>query len=177
MDEINKIITGCDQEELELSNSEEESSTSFDDEEIHLKKGKINIEGSSLCDQRLIDEINLIPHRLAFKIGDVATLLGIKQYVLRYWETEFEELQPCKSKTNQRVFTRKDVEVAFLIKKLLYRDRFSIEGARTALKSLRSDLKREKNWQEVKDHIANTKEEVGEMIENLRRLQRRFSSI
>lgn len=91
----------------------------------------------ALCDQELLSELAQIPNRMAFKIGDVSDLLGIKQYVLRYWETEFDELNPKKASNNQRMYSRRDVETAYLIRKLLHRDRFSIEGAKAAFRSLR----------------------------------------
>ncbi len=74
-----------------------------------------------------------IPDKLYFKIGEVAALLKVKTHVLRYWETEFTILQPVKSRTNQRLYRRKDVETALLIKDLLYRQGFTIAGARKKL--------------------------------------------
>ena len=74
-----------------------------------------------------------IPDKLYFKIGEVAALLQLKTHVLRYWETEFSVLQPVKSRTNQRLYRRKDVETALLIKELLYRQGFTIAGARKKL--------------------------------------------
>jgi len=78
-----------------------------------------------------------IPDKLYFKIGEVAKLANLKTHVLRYWETEFPTIRPEKSKTNQRVYKRKDVETIFLIKKLLYEDKYTIEGARIKLKEAR----------------------------------------
>ena len=75
-----------------------------------------------------------IPDKLYFKIGEVASLLAVKTHVLRYWETEFKALQPVKSRTNQRLYRRKDVETALLIKDLLYRQGFTIAGARKKLR-------------------------------------------
>ncbi len=72
-----------------------------------------------LCDAKLLEEIKSIPDKMGFKIGDVADLLGVKQYVLRYWETEFDLLRPKKATNNQRFYTKMDVENAFLIRKLL----------------------------------------------------------
>lgn len=74
-----------------------------------------------------------IPNKLYFKIGEVARLTGVKPYVLRYWETEFNGLGPKKSGTNQRQYRRKDVELVLEIKRLLYEKRFTIEGARKHL--------------------------------------------
>ncbi len=83
-------------------------------------------------------KINEIPDKLGFKIGEVAKYVGVKSYVLRYWETEFESLNPKKSTNGQRFYTRKDIEMALTIRKLLYEDRFSIEGAKAALKKMKS---------------------------------------
>ena len=80
-----------------------------------------------------------IPDRLFFKIGDVAELLGVKPYVLRYWETEFTLVSPQKSQTGQRVYRRSEVESLLLIKKLLYEERYSIEGARKRIKEFKRD--------------------------------------
>src|SRR5258706_5577112 len=74
-----------------------------------------------------------IPDKLYFRIGDVARLAGIKPYVLRFWETEFPSLGPKKSGTGHRLYRRKDVELVFEIKRLLYEKRFTIEGARKFL--------------------------------------------
>ncbi len=71
-----------------------------------------------------------IPDKLYFRIGDVARLAGIKPYVLRFWETEFPALGPKKSGTGHRLYRRKDVEMVLEIKRLLYEQRFTIEGAR-----------------------------------------------
>jgi DNA-binding transcriptional MerR regulator len=76
-----------------------------------------------------------IPDKLYFRIGEVSVLLGVEPYVLRYWETEFPSLAPKKSGTGHRLFRRKDVELLFKIRHLLYEKRFTIEGARQALRS------------------------------------------
>ena len=76
-----------------------------------------------------------IPDKLYFRIGDVARLANIKPYVLRFWETEFPGLGPKKSGTGHRLYRRKDVEMVLEIKRLLYQERFTIEGARKFLDS------------------------------------------
>ncbi len=118
-------------------------------------------------DPELESELSRIPDKLAFKIGEVADILGVKAYVLRYWETEFEILKPKKSKHNQRMYERKDVENLLLIKKLLYRDRFSIEGARTALKKLRKDNVRVKQIKTMAEHIDEAKDRVLDLIDEI----------
>jgi DNA-binding transcriptional MerR regulator len=81
---------------------------------------------------------NEIPDRLYFRIGDVSRLAGVKPYVLRFWETEFPAITPKKSGTGQRLYRRKDVELIFEIKHLLYEKRFTIEGARKAIEKRRT---------------------------------------
>src|ERR1700677_4463569 len=76
-----------------------------------------------------------IPDKLLFRIGEVSELLGVEPYVLRYWESEFPGLAPKKSSSGQRMFRRKDVELLLNIKHLLYNEKFTIEGARKALKN------------------------------------------
>lgn len=121
---------------------------------------------SVLVDDQLMQEIISIPDRFGFKIGDVADLLGIKQYVLRYWEQEFELLKPKKASNNQRFYTKKDVENAFLIRKLLYRDKFSIEGARQALKDVKFVVKKEKDKEKDFSSVIQKMDFVQDQIKN-----------
>jgi DNA-binding transcriptional MerR regulator len=74
-----------------------------------------------------------IPDKLFFRIGEVSDLTRTKTYVLRYWETEFPMLKPSKSRTGHRLYRRQDVETVFEIKRLLYNEGFTIEGARKHL--------------------------------------------
>jgi len=83
----------------------------------------------------MTDENPAIPDKLFFRIGEVSQLVGVEPYVLRYWESEFPGLSPKKSNTGQRMFRRKDVEMLLNIKQLLYDKKFTIEGARKAMKS------------------------------------------
>ncbi len=126
---------------------------------------------AALCDDTLLQEINSIPDKFGFKIGEVADMLAIKQYVLRYWESEFEILRPKKARNNQRLYTKRDVENAFLIRKLLHRDRFSIEGARQALKELKGQVKKEKNWQHVLSRFDDLHEQVDDLLMDIQRLR------
>ena len=79
---------------------------------------------------------SVIPNKLDFRIGEVADLLIVKPYVLRYWETEFPDIKPAKSKSGQRLYKRRDVELLVRIKELLYGERFTINGARKRLREL-----------------------------------------
>lgn len=78
-------------------------------------------------------ETPTIPDRLYFKIGDVARLLKIEPYVLRFWESQFPQLKPNKSGTGQRLYRKRDVEIAVEIKRLVYGEGYTLSGARQAL--------------------------------------------
>jgi len=77
----------------------------------------------------------VIPDKLYFRIGEVARLLALPPYVLRFWESEFTQLHPNKGGTGQRLYRRRDVEMAMRIKQLLYYEGYTIPGARQLLKS------------------------------------------
>ena len=86
------------------------------------------------------DEI-VIPDKLYFRIGEVATLCHLPAYVLRFWESEFPQLKPVKSSTGQRMYRKRDVESVLRIKQLLYEQGFTISGAR---QQLRAEIKSDK---------------------------------
>ena len=88
------------------------------------------------------------PSKLYYRIGEVSRITGVKSYVLRYWETEFKWMTPQKSRSKQRLYRPKDIEMVFLIKKLLYEERFTIAGARKRLKEASSE--------EIKAEVAET---------------------
>lgn len=75
-----------------------------------------------------------IPEKLYYKIGEVAKFTGIKTHVLRYWETEFKAIRPNKSRSNQRLYRKQDVELILHLKDLLYNQGFTIAGARKKLR-------------------------------------------
>ena len=77
-----------------------------------------------------------LPDRLYFKIGEVAKIVGVKPYVLRYWETEFSMIRPGKTRSRHRLYRRRDVETLLEIKRLLHTERYTIEGAKRHLKTL-----------------------------------------
>ena len=71
-----------------------------------------------------------------YRIGEVAKITRIKPYVLRFWETEFNVIAPSKSRSKQRMYRKKDIETILLIKHLLYKEGFTIKGARRRLVEL-----------------------------------------
>ena len=74
-----------------------------------------------------------IPDKLFFRIGEVCKIVDIEPFVLRFWETEFPNLAPEKSKAGHRVYKRKDIEMVLSIKELLYERGYTIAGARKQL--------------------------------------------
>src|SRR6266545_2137635 len=83
-----------------------------------------------------------LPEKIYFKIGEVSEIVGVEPYVLRYWETEFDLLKPSKAPSRHRLYKKRDVELLLEIKRLLYAEGFTIEGAR---KRLRDNRREERN--------------------------------
>ena len=82
-----------------------------------------------------------LPEKIYFKIGEVSEIVGVEPYVLRYWETEFELLKPAKAPSKHRLYKKRDVELLLNIKRLLYTEGFTIEGARKKLKETKKEEK------------------------------------
>ena len=114
-----------------------------------------------------------IPDRLYFKIGDVARICKVETYVLRFWETQFPQLKPNKSGTGQRLYRRRDVEIALEIKRLVYGEGYTLSGARHALGQVRksdpqsdlplSEKRASKNRDKVATTIARARSELREI--------------
>lgn len=73
--------------------------------------------------------------KLYYSISEVSKITDLEQYVLRYWETEFEQLKPAKNLAGNRIYTNKDIKLIFQIKKLLREEKYTIEGAKNLLKN------------------------------------------
>jgi len=167
-----------DKPAVELDGSEEilemTGSTTSQKEASPLSVGPLFGEVGSIAE--LQDKLNeMIPDKMAFKIGEVSEITNIKPYVLRYWESEFETLSPQKSAFNQRMYTRRDVENVLLIKKLLYEDKFSIAGAKKKLKELKRELRAEKQWDQVQGKYDRAIERIQELISDIQRIKALFS--
>jgi DNA-binding transcriptional MerR regulator len=111
-----------------------------------------------------------LPEKIYFKIGEVSEILGVEPYVLRYWETEFDALKPAKAPSRHRLYKKRDVEMLLEIKRLLYSEGFTIEGARKKLKDSKKEekdqLKLPLSEQKYKSALLKLKKE----LESLRRL-------
>ena len=79
--------------------------------------------------------------KLYYSIGEVSKITDLKQYVLRYWETEFKQLNPNKNKAGNRTYRQKDIDTILKIKNLLYKEKFTIEGARKMLSQPSKEVK------------------------------------
>ena len=78
-----------------------------------------------------------IPDKLYFRIGEVSKIVSVPTHVLRFWETEFKKIRPKRTPTGQRLYTQRDIRMLLKIKELLYEKRFTIEGARQHLGSIK----------------------------------------
>lgn len=101
-----------------------------------------------------------IPDKLYFKIGEVAEIVGVEAYVLRFWETEFPALSPKKTDSGHRLYRRKDVETVVRIKELLYDKGFTIAGARKRLGGRTPDPDAEDTADEVLEKVRTGLEDI-----------------
>ncbi|MFH1034840.1 MAG: MerR family transcriptional regulator [Pseudomonadota bacterium] len=79
-----------------------------------------------------------LPSKPYFRIGEVAELLGVETYVLRYWESEFPQLKPVRAPSRQRLYRRADVETLSYIKRLLHEEGYTIAGAKRRLDEIKA---------------------------------------
>ncbi len=115
--------------------------------------------------QSLENELPAIPDKRYFTISEVSTLCAVKAYVLRYWEQEFPQLKPIKRQGNRRYYQQQDVLIVRQIKKLLYEDGFTIEGARAQLSNTPEPIS-----QSVKANVA-IKKVIADLESVLQNLQ------
>jgi DNA-binding transcriptional MerR regulator len=111
-----------------------------------------------------------LPDKIYFKIGEVSEILGVEPYVLRYWETEFEVLKPSKAPSRHRLYKKKDVELLLDIKRLLYTEGFTIEGARKKLKESKKEEKHQLRLPLADQKYKNALVKVKKELESLRKL-------
>ena len=93
--------------------------------------GAVDHEGDAAAREKL-----LASDKLYYRIGEVSKLTGVKAHVLRYWETEFRWMAPPKSRSKQRLYRKRDIEFVWLLKRLLWSERYTIAGARQRIQEL-----------------------------------------
>lgn len=115
------------------------------------------------------DDSQAIAKKAYYSIGEVCDLTGLKPHVLRYWETQFDVLNPTKNRAGNRVFRPKEIELILLVKHLLYEEKYTIEGARKRLQEMRRAGEIEEERQEVlePEFLAGMKSELQELLEVL----------
>ncbi|MEG8947386.1 MerR family transcriptional regulator [Rosettibacter firmus] len=109
--------------------------------------------------------------KLYYSISEVSKLTGLEQYILRYWETEFEQLKPSKNRAGNRIYTNKDIKLILEIKKLLRDEKYTIEGAKKILAGMNFNTEQvnksdEENTNKLKSETSLKKdlEEIKEIL-------------
>ena len=115
-------------------------------------------------------ETPIIPEKIYFTIGETSALCDLKPHVLRFWETEFTVLAPVKRKGNRRYYTKKDIHIILEIKSLLYRDGFTIEGARVALKKKSKNPQEHDTAEQLHLNAAQRDPAIAETMANLQNI-------
>jgi len=111
-----------------------------------------------------------LPDKIYFKIGEVSRIVGVKPYVLRYWETEFDLLKPGKAPSRHRLYKKRDVELLLEIKRLLYAEGFTIEGARKKLKEGKKEERQQLKLPLPDSTYKNTLVRIKKDLQTLRKL-------
>jgi DNA-binding transcriptional MerR regulator len=119
--------------------------------------------------------------KLYYSISEVSKITGLEQYVLRYWETEFDELKPAKNRAGNRIYTNKDIKLIMYIKKLLRDEKYTIEGAKKVLEEytpepdsteqlelLSVPAKKKIQDEEIKADLVEVRQFLEEMLEKVK---------
>ncbi len=116
-----------------------------------------------------MDASQPIAKKVYYSIGEVCDLSGLKPHVLRYWETQFDVLNPTKNRAGNRVYRSRDVEVVLLVKKLLYEEKYTIEGANQKLIDMRraNELRSTSADVVAPEFLSGIKQELEELRELL----------
>ncbi|MGE5683309.1 MAG: MerR family transcriptional regulator [Bacillota bacterium] len=112
--------------------------------------------------------------KLYYSISEVSKITGLEQYVLRYWENEFEELKPAKNRAGNRIYTNKDIQVILKIKKLLKDEKYTIEGAKKLIKDpeeLKSKVTIVPDIQEYENKVGNIEEDPQSFKKDLEQIK------
>ena len=116
-----------------------------------------------------MDSNQPVAKKVYYSIGEVCDLSGLKPHVLRYWETQFDVLNPTKNRAGNRVYRSRDVEVVLLVKKLLYEEKYTIEGANQKLIDMRKENRLRSTSADVvaPEFLSGIKQELEELRELL----------
>ncbi|MBI5463424.1 MAG: MerR family transcriptional regulator [Ignavibacteriales bacterium] len=119
--------------------------------------------------------------KLYYSISEVSKITGLEQYVLRYWETEFDELTPAKNRAGNRIYTNKDIKLIIHIKRLLRDEKYTIEGAKKILETYQPESdtgeqlelisvppKKKIQDEEIRTEIVEVRNFLEEMLEKIK---------
>lgn len=113
--------------------------------------------------------------KLYYSISEVSKITGIEQYVLRYWETEFEELKPQKNRAGNRIYTNKDIQLILHIKNLLRERKYTIEGAKKILENYTPEkvlnVSEPEKIEEVNDPVVPVRKEKSALKKDLEEIK------
>ncbi len=98
--------------------------------------------------------------KLYYSIGEVSDIVGYDPHVLRYWEQEFEELSPRKNRAGRRVYTDDDIETIERIRYLLKDEKYTIEGARQAIRRSKDSQEFQERLRDLRDFLVDLREEL-----------------
>lgn len=110
--------------------------------------------------------------KLYYSISEVSRLTGLEQYILRYWETEFEQLKPGKNRAGNRIYTNKDIKLILQIKQLLREEKYTIEGAKKILEDLNFEnvVSAPEKVEEEKTKVVPQQKSVKKDLEDIKNL-------
>jgi len=118
-----------------------------------------------------------VAKKLYYKIREVCAIVGVEAHVLRFWETEFPDLSPPKSKTGQRTYRPKDIDLLLRIRKLLYEDGFTIAGARRQLSAGKPAKAPEPREEKAPARAAATRQERAPASDRLSKVKSELENI
>jgi len=115
------------------------------------------------------------PGKLFYKIGEASEITGLESYVLRYWETEFTFLKPRKSRSGQRIYTVEDINMVLTIKRMLYEEKYTIDGVRKKLGTPPGLYPTQQHNPSVADESGTAQKTLIQVKEKLREMLQRLS--
>jgi DNA-binding transcriptional MerR regulator len=110
--------------------------------------------------------MSVIIKKLYYSISEVCEMTQLKQYVLRYWENEFDLLKPSKNRSGNRIYTKEDIDNILLIKKLLYEEKYTIDGAKKVLAE-EGSLVEARSDMDIQEIIQDIRSEIKDIIKEL----------
>ncbi|MGB9664192.1 MAG: MerR family transcriptional regulator [Ignavibacteria bacterium] len=122
--------------------------------------------------------------KLYYSISEVSKITGLEQYVLRYWENEFEQLKPQKNRAGNRIYTNKDIQLILFLKKLLREEKYTIDGAKKVLQNYNpneelsiENLTKDEQISDKREEEIKTKIDNQKLLKDLRDIKELLQDI